>query len=291
MAPALEREIRLVAVSGDIADGERPYAWLPEGWDDEDVWRALNAGEGIIISEPLVLKENLSYPPDPISLQTGEGVRQLPVLAVFYDYASDQGAAWIGKDLYASLWDDTAVSTVAVFLREEVSISDTVAAMKAEFSDDQELIIQSNRTLRQNSIEIFDRTFAITAALRLLAVIVAFIGVLSALMSLQLERTRELGVLRATGMTVRQLWQLTLVETGLMGLVAGLIAIPTGYALAWILIYVINVRSFGWTLQMHLETGYFLQAIGVALTAALLAGFYPAFRLGRMVIATAVRSE
>ena len=124
-----------------------------------------------------------------------------------------------------------------------------------------------------------------------LSIIVAFIGVLSALMSLQLERARELGVLRATGMTIRQLWQLTLIETGLMGLIAGIVAIPTGYALAWILIYVINVRSFGWTLQMQLNPSYFVQAVLVALIAALLAGIYPAYRLGQMVIASALRQE
>ena len=99
----------------------------------------------------------------------------------------------------------------------------------------------------------------------LLAIVVAFIGVLSALMSLQLERSRELGVLRATGMTLRQLWALTFIETGLMGGVAGLLAIPVGYALAWILIYVTNVRSFGWTLNMQLQPSNFLQAVAVAI--------------------------
>jgi putative ABC transport system permease protein len=90
---------------------------------------------------------------------------------------------------------------------------------------------------------------------------------------------------------VRQLWQLTLLETGLMGATAGLLAMPVGWLLAWILIYVINRRSFGWTLQMDLEPAYFLQALAVAVAAALLAGIYPALRSGNMVIATAIREE
>jgi putative ABC transport system permease protein len=110
-------------------------------------------------------------------------------------------------------------------------------------------------------------------------------------MSLQLERARELGTLRATGMTRAQLWLLTFVETGLMGATAGLLAMPVGYALAWILVYVINVRSFGWTLNMQLEPAYFLQAFAVAVVAALLAGIYPSIRLGNMEIATAIREE
>jgi putative ABC transport system permease protein len=73
--------------------------------------------------------------------------------------------------------------------------------------------------------------------------------------------------------------------------VAGLLAMPLGYGLAWILIYVINVRSFGWTLQMQISPSYFWQAAIVAVVAALLAGIYPAWRLGRMVVADAVRQE
>jgi putative ABC transport system permease protein len=87
------------------------------------------------------------------------------------------------------------------------------------------------------------------------------------------------------------LWKLTLLETGLMGAVAGLLAMPVGWMLAWILIYVINRRSFGWTLQMDLEPAYFLQALAVGIGAALLAGIFPALRLGNMIIASAIREE
>ena len=110
-------------------------------------------------------------------------------------------------------------------------------------------------------------------------------------MSLQLERMRETGILRANGMTPLQLWTMTFIKTGLMGSIAGVLAMPLGYVLAWILIYVINVRSFGWTLQMQLQPAYFLQAFAVAVIAAILAGIYPAWRLGNTVIATAVRQE
>lgn len=144
---------------------------------------------------------------------------------------------------------------------------------------------------RENALEVFDRTFTITLALQFLATIVAFIGILSTLMSLQFERVREIGVLRATGMTRRQPWRLSLLETGLVGATAGLLAMPTGFVLAVILIYIINLRSFGWTLEMLLEPGEFVQAFAVALVAALLAGIYPAWKIGNTPPAIAVRSE
>jgi putative ABC transport system permease protein len=290
LVTSLGREVQLVAVSGDVADGQRPYVWLSTPTEPEAVAQMLN-GEGVIISEPLLLKEGLTIPPPPLTFATNEGEITLPVVAVFYDYSTDQGMIWMGKGKYSALWDDTAVSTLSLVVEEGTDVEQMVKEMQNGLTGPQEIVIRSNQVLREGSIEIFDRTFAITAALRLLATIVAFIGVLSALLSLQLERAREFGVLRATGMTLGQLWQLTLVQTGLMGLVAGLLAMPTGYLLAWILIYVINVRSFGWTLQMHLEPGYFGQALLVSLTAALLAGLYPAVRLGRMVIALTLRQE
>jgi putative ABC transport system permease protein len=282
-------QAKLISADGDVSQGKRPYAWIRP--DLSDPWNALAAGKGVIISEALILRENLHSIPEEIALETPAGERRFPVLAIFYDYSSDQGTIILDNDLYESLWHDPSIASMGLFVAPDTSVEETVANIRSHFQGRQDLLVQSNRSLRQGSLEIFDRTFAITNALRLLAVVVAFIGVLSTLMSLQLERTRELGILRATGMTPRQLGTLTLLETGLMGMMAGLFAMPLGYSLAWILIYVINVRSFGWTLQMVLEGRYFWQALLVALVAALLAGLYPALRLGRMNIATAIRQE
>ena len=288
--PEFGRLVQLVAVDGDVSNGNRPYAWVRPDLGG-DPWPAMGAGEGVIISEALALKENLPTPPPPLVLPTADGPRAFPVLAVFYDYSSDQGSVFISDATYRTLWADDRISAVGLFVEPGQSVDEVAAALQAEFAGRSDVLVQSNEALRRGSLEIFDRTFAITSALRLLAVIVAFIGVLSALLSLQLERARELGTLRATGMTRRQLWGLTLLETGLMGATAGLMALPVGYALAWILVYVINVRSFGWTLRMDLQPEYFIQALLVAVGAALLAGVYPSIRVGNMEIASAIREE
>jgi putative ABC transport system permease protein len=140
-------------------------------------------------------------------------------------------------------------------------------------------------------MDVFDRTFAIAAALRILATVVAFIGVFNTLLLLQMEKQREVGILRALGLTGGQLWRLTMLETGLMGLAAGILAAPTGYVLALILVYVINQRSFGWTLQLSIQPVAFLQALLIAVGAALLAGIYPASKMSRQPAAEAIRYE
>ena len=288
-SPTLNRPVELNAVDGDISRGQRQFLWLDGSYDD--VWERFLAGEGVMVTEPLFRKEGWSTPPPAITLLTDQGPQSFPVLGVSYDYSSDRGAVVIGMARYRALWDDPGTTSLAVFTTPGGDAVTIIAALQTALSGRTDVILQSNQGLRATALEIFDRTFAITAALQLLAVVVAFIGVLSALMSLQLERASELGVLRATGMTLGQLWRLTLLETGLMGAVAGLLALPTGYVLAWILVYVINVRSFGWTLQMTLSPSSFLQALAVAVIAALLAGIYPSLRLGQMTIATAVRQD
>ena len=140
-------------------------------------------------------------------------------------------------------------------------------------------------------MKIFDRSFAITEVLRLLAALVAFVGIVSALMALQLERTRELGVLRAIGVTPRQLWRLVMVETGLMGLIAGLLALPVGTATAALLILVLNQRSFGWSMDLQISPEILLQGLALAIAAALLAGVYPALKMARTSPAEALRTE
>lgn len=278
--------VQLVAVSMDIAGEKRHYK--ASVGDIDTTWGALEAG-GLIINEPLSIRFKLGVG-DEVTLFTDRGEQRFPVVAVAYDFDVQPGAL-IADTVYRTFWDDADLSAVALFLEAGVDVDAKINELRAAFAGDAELVIRSSRALREHSLTIFDRSFSITVALQMLAMLVAFVGILSALMSLQLERRREIGTLRAIGMTRRQLWKLTLVETGLMGTTAGIIAMPTGFVLALILIYIINLRSFGWTLQMHLQPIYFLQALVVALIAALLAGIYPAWRVGGMQPADALREE
>jgi putative ABC transport system permease protein len=151
--------------------------------------------------------------------------------------------------------------------------------------------VRTNRLIREHSLAIFDRTFIVTQVLQILATTVAFLGVLSALMALQLERAREHGLLRAIGLTPGQLAKLVVLECGLLGLAAGLFALPVGILLAHSLAQDINQRSFGWALGLHLSAAPLLQGLFAALLAALLAAIYPALRAARRVPADALRME
>jgi putative ABC transport system permease protein len=246
---------------------------------------------GILASEPLANRLNLPRRNAEVTLYTDAGPVTFPVAGIYRDYSNSQGTVMMDLDLYRQHWNDQTITAALMVLEPGVSVDETVAELRQSLQGIQGAIVRPNAALRAEALAVFDRAFAITAALQLLAAIVAFIGVLSALLSLQLERARELGLMRAVGLTVEQLRNLVLLETGLMGSIAGLLAMPTGLTLAIILIFIINRRSFGWTMSLHLDPLIFLQALLLAVVAALLAGLYPAFRLARMQAAAALRGD
>jgi putative ABC transport system permease protein len=278
--------IRLVALSQDLSGPDRRYRSAVGDW--QQTWQAVRAG-GILINEPMANRLGLRVG-DTLRIQTDRGEQDFPIAGVTVDF-DVRSVVLIDDAIYRRWYDDNLISAIALFVAPGVDVDVKVQELRAALAGEQELLVRSNRGTRANALAVFDRTFTITVALQLLATIVAFIGILSTLMSLQFERSREIGVLRATGMTRRQLWRLSLLETGLVGAVAGLLAMPTGYLLAVILIYIINLRSFGWTLEMLLDPLEFVRAFLVALAAALLAGVYPAWKIGNTPPAIAVRSE
>lgn len=300
--PGVERVDTLRSVTVDSPDGPVQVAAVdnPSAGDErlflaadgppDQVWAAMQGG-AVIVSEPFANRLDLPRAGGQVTLFTPAGPRAFAVAGIYYDYASSQGTVLMDLPLYRQLWQDQATSALALRLAAGVDPDQIAQELEDALAPVQSLQVRPNRALRDEVLAIFDRTFAITGALQLLATAVAFVGVLSALLSLQLDKQREFGILRAVGLTGRQLWRLISLETGLMGAVAGLLAMPTGFALALILIYIINRRSFGWTLQLQVDVAPFVQALAVAVVAALLAGLYPAYRMTRMVAAEAMRFD
>jgi putative ABC transport system permease protein len=270
------------------AQGYRAFA-LKEG-DAATVWRRFGEGEAVLVSEPFAYHRRLRVG-DRVRLRTDAGEHEFPIGGIVYDYGSSEGVVMMGRAAYERFWSDRGVSALGVYADDPRGVEALIVALRRAAGPDQDVFIRSNRALREASLEVFDRTFAVTGVLRLLAMVVAFVGVLSALMAQALERAREIGVLRAQGLTPAQVWGLTASQTGFMGLVAGLLALPVGSALALVLIFVINRRSFGWTLQLEIAPASLLQAVLLAVGAALLAAVYPAWRMSTMALSAAVREE
>lgn len=252
-------------------------------------WRAFADG-AVLVSESYARRHGLRSGAR-LALTTERGQHSFPVAGVFYDYGSDWGIVLMARRVYERDWSDPVVSALGLYLRAGTDPEAVAGRLRRIAAGHQQVLIRSNRALREASMAIFDRTFTITRVLRLLAMAVAFVAVVSALMAIQLERAREFAILRASGLTPGQLWRLMLTQTGLMGLVAGMLAAPVGLALAYILTRVINRLAFGWTLEWHVYPAAASDVLLLGVGAAVLAGLYPAWRMARTPPALALREE
>jgi putative ABC transport system permease protein len=273
--------VQVVALDIDLA---RPPRWRFREGGADGVWD----GDAVIVSEPFANRHATS---GTVTLRTDRGEQAFRVAGVFYDYGSSAGVVVMSRRTYDRAWNDPRISSLALEAAPGVDVEALVAAVRARAAGGPRLLVRSNRALREASLEIFDRTFAITGVLRTLSVAVAFVGMLAALMALQLERTREIGVLRALGLTPRQVWGLVTAQTGIIGLLAGVLAVPSGLLLAAVLVFVINRRSFGWTMSIDPSPWILLQGVALSLVAALLAGVYPAWRMATTSPAESLRDE
>jgi putative ABC transport system permease protein len=258
-----------------------------------DAFRAFRGAGAVLVSEPFAYRHRVQRG-DRVWLPAERGVADetpFTVAGVFTDFGSDRGVILMARATWARFYHDEGVTSLGLYIDSGTDLAWAIEALRARAGPDDAVVIRANASLRAASLEVFDRTFAITAVLRALAFVVAFIGVLSALMALQLERGRELGVLRANGLTPGQVWTMVSTQTGVLGLVAGLLAVPVGLVLAVVMIFVVNRRSFGWTLGMEVGPALLFQAVGLALAGALLAGLYPAWRMSRTSPAVALREE
>jgi putative ABC transport system permease protein len=206
--------IGVLAVGSERERDADTYVWSAR--PAAAIWSSMKGRDEVLVSEPFANKHGITRASNVVTLRTAEGEKAFTVVGVYYDYASDAGIVMFRMDTFQRIFADSAISSLALYLKNGEVASETAATLRERFAG-RELLISANRELRDNALVVFDRTFAITGALNLLATVVAFIGVLSALMALQIERTRELGMLRANGMTLRQLWRMTFLETGLMG--------------------------------------------------------------------------
>jgi putative ABC transport system permease protein len=162
---------------------------------------------------------------------------------------------------------------------------ETLAASRGDLS------VTTSAWLRELSLEIFDRTFTITQVLRLIAGLVAMIAVINALQAQRLDSRRELATLRALGLSPGQLLRLGELQTLLLGTAAGLLAVPVGVLLAWLLIVVVNRIAFGWSMAFGIDWALLGQTVILSALAGLAAGWLPNRRALRDMPAVALRED
>ena len=238
------------------------------------VFPLLVNSSNVIVSEPFANKHHVRAG-DTLTLALGGTAATFRVLDVFYDYSSERGSVFMDRATLLRYLPDPAPNNLAVYLKPGVSPEEGRRAVEDAVAG-HHVAVFMNRSLREQGMRIFDRTFAITYALEAVAVFVAVMGVGGALLALVIDRRREFGLLRFLGAADAQVRRMILFEAGFLGLLANLAGMILGFLLSLLLIYVIDKQSFGWTIQFHWPVTVLLSALAVVYLATLLAGLYPA---------------
>jgi putative ABC transport system permease protein len=253
------------------------------------IFRQLIGNDAVIVSEPFANKHRVRAG-DILKLSLGGKVGSFRVLDIYYDYSSEGGVILMDRATLFRYLPDAEPSNVAVYLKPGVSLEQGQRAVERVIAG-RRVAVARNRTLRDQAIQVFDRTFAITYVLEALAVFVAVTGVGSALLALVIDRRREFGLLRFLGAADRQVRGIILFEAGLLGALANVAGVTLGLVLSLLLIHVINKQSFGWTIQFHWPVLVLLSALSIVYAATILSALYPAKIATRLVPIEVIHEE
>ncbi len=239
-------------------------------------WDAVARGEGVLANEQLARRVPLAIG-DSVML---EGGRSLPVVGIFSDYGNPKGQILIGTEVLTALYPQANRLRYAVRIAPEKAEA-LAAGLRQAFGLPEASVIDQ-ASIKTFSLKIFERTFAVTAALNVLTLGVAFLAILASLVTLAGMRLPQLAPAWAMGMTVRRLALLEILRSVALAGFTMVAAVPVGLVLAWLLLAVINVEAFGWRLPMHVFPLDWLRLLVLALVSAGLAAVIPALRLTRL---------
>jgi putative ABC transport system permease protein len=268
---------------------QRRISSFLSGAKAQRVFQQLIGQEAVIVSEPFANKHGVRAG-DILKLGLGGKVGTFRVLDIYYDYSSESGVILMDRGTLFGYLPNTDPTNIAVYLKPGVSLEQGQRAVERVIAG-RRIAVTRNRTLRDQAIQVFDRTFAITYVLEALAVFVAVTGVGGALLALVIDRRREFGLLRFLGAADRQIRGVILFEAGLLGVLANIAGVTLGLILSELLIHVINKQSFGWTIQFHWPVLVLLSALSIVYAATLLSALYPARIATRLVPIEVIHEE
>jgi putative ABC transport system permease protein len=254
------------------------FIWM--GGDEAQIKADLIAGRGVVVSEVFANTTGLGIG-DRYRVQIGEAFLDAPILGIFRDYRTRGGAVYYSLPHYQEQFDDLAWSGVQLNFDDNgqrlPGVKDrSRAALLACCGDAIEMM--EGEKLRQAILRIFDETFAITTVLLMIALAVAALGIATTLAVMVLQRSRQLNTIRAVGGSKSQLRSMILWEAAMIVVAGQAAGLACGFMLSYLLIFVVNLQSFGWTFLYGVDWPGLLTALPLIFAAALLAAL-PAVRM------------
>ena len=226
-----------------------------------------------------------------IELPTPSGWAPIRIVGIYVDYSTDSGSILIDRALYKRLWRDSLVDAFDLWLHPDADEAAVIRKIRADYGAKFDLFVSTHRELKETVVGIMEQSFRVNYAVLIVAVVVAILGVINTLLASVLDRSRELGILRAIGATQGQILAMVEAEAGWMGLMGGVLGVMAGTVISYHhVVYNTKVLT-GWTFQYHYPFGVAVYGLLLAVLVCLLAGFAPARKASSTSIASAVGYE
>ena len=217
--------------------------------------------------------------------------QRFTVAGIWRDYARQHGTVIIERDLYVALSGDRNSNDAALYLAPGVGAKAIEDAIRDGIPGGANLEFGARGEIRARSLNIFDRTFAVTYALEAVAVIIGLFGLSSSFGALVLSRSREFGMLRHVGMTRREIGAMLAAEGALVSALGLALGMALGWVISLVLIHVVNRQSFHWSMELHLPWGLLALLAGALLAFSTLTALASGRRALGVDVVRAVRED
>ncbi len=254
------------------------FLWLKG--NPQNIRPMLRRGEGVIVSEVFSNRSGLTVG-DVFKTQVEESYVELPILGIVRDYRTQGGVVFYSMPHFNSQYHQTYWGGLRFFFKDRSQdLDQAVAKLRNEIIErmGDKVDMYSGKGLRGAVLKIFDETFAVTTVLLLIALLIAALGIATTLTVLVLERSRQLNTLFAVGASFRQIRSMIFWEAGFMVVIGELAGVVCGFILSYLLVYVINRQSFGWTFLYEVNWGALGASIPLIILTALAAAL-PAVKM------------
>ena len=258
--------------------------------DNAGALREMGEGKGVIISESFQSKFGKGAN-DTVELITPSGLTTFKVIGVYIDYSSDSGSVLLDRALYKKYWREDLLDAFDLWLEPHADQQAIIQTIKERYGEPYQLFISTHRELRESVVRIMEQSFVVNYAVEIVAIVVAIFSVINTLLASILDRTREIGVLRAIGATQEQVRRIVMMEAGWMGLIGGLLGLFAGTVMAYHHVVYNTKELTGWTFQFYYPYGVAALSIIASVILCLLAGFGPAKQAASTPIVTAIGYE
>lgn len=213
----------------------------------------------------------------PVKASTGEYL-SVWVAGVFRDYGRQHGSVVMDSSVYQALTQDRRRTDIALWLAPDANPAVVLERLRSQFSQFNSLEFRSSTDLRALSLTIFDRSFAMTYALEVAALLVALFTVAAGFAGQALLRLKEFALAQQLGQSSSQLTRWISLESGLLLTLAACWGTVLGLLMSQVLIHRVNPQSFHWTMETSLPAVAIVVLILVTVLLGMLAAVWAAKR-------------